>query len=526
LAAAGVVTAVAAAGLVFAAPTARADPVDYTSRCVNQVLPQLELPDLPVQMDLVVTPAKETYQVGDRVSVEWQWKKYPTAPPVIPVVGKIDKDSTYVIATLAVGGDQVATIDARSEQINPLTLPGEEFRLANPKVEFTLTKAGRITLTPAEYSTFTAVSIMPEGAETKCVPVNPVAVSRTIEVAGTSAPDATLVPDANTVSAGDRTAVSGQNWPQGTPLVELCAADGTQCKRERIGINTVAIADGRLAGNVGVNADVPEGRYSLHVKVGLTEVFAPLNVGPAVAKTIALSTSHGPLNSTVTVTGRGFPSGPWIYVQVFGKDDYDPWPTVSYVQAEPDGTFTVDVLVDYDRTTQIIAYIQDLSNSARQPFKLDIPGRDLTSEVTGAVDPGALTISQQADGVQLSSVTIDGTEQHMTGAINAVTVKDHRGGVTGWTLTGSVSDFTSETGRTIAAANLSWTPRVVVGAGSPSTAVPGAPGSVGTGATLAFAPGAATGTGGTFDTQAALDLKVPAYQAGGTYAATLTLSIS
>jgi hypothetical protein len=445
---------------------------------------------------------------------------------VIPIVGKIDQDSTYVIGTIALGGDQVATIDARSAQLNPLTLPGEEFRLADPKVEFTLTKAGRITLTPAEYSTFTVVSIMPEGAETKCVPVNPVATARTIEVAGTSVPDATVVPESPTVPAGGTTSVTGENWPEGTPSVDLCAADGTQCKRERIGVRTLAVANGRLTGTVGVNANVPQGEYKLRVKVGATEALVPLTVGTAVPRTISLSASHGPVNSTVTVTGAGFASGQWIYAQALGEDDYDPGTTISYVESAQDGTFSMDVLVDYDRTTQIVAYLGDLNTSARAPFKVDIPGRDLTTEVVGAIHAGALTIGQEGAGVQLSSITIDGTEQHMTGAINAVTVKDHRAGVTGWTLTGSVTDFRNETGRTIPADNLSWAPVVTASAGSPSTAVAGAAGPVGAGATLATAPGVATGTGGTFDARAALDLKVPAYQAGGTYAATLTLSIS
>ncbi|MGW1667162.1 beta-xylosidase, partial [Streptomyces microflavus] len=123
-------------------------------------------------------------------------------------------------------------------------------------------------------------------------------------------------------------------------------------------------------------------------------------------------------------------------------------------------------------------------------------------------------------------VTLNGTEQNMTGALNTVTVKDYRGGSTGWTLTGAVTDFSNGAGGTIAAEKFSWTPKITPGEGSPSQAVAGSTGPIGkTGATLASAPNADV-TGGTFKADAGLSLAVPAYQAPGNYSATLTLSIS
>ncbi|OPC82648.1 hypothetical protein B4N89_18395 [Embleya scabrispora] len=147
------------------------------------------------------------------------------------------------------------------------------------------------------------------------------------------------------------------------------------------------------------------------------------------------------------------------------------------------------------------------------------------TRVTGTVLPGGLTLRQEAGTAKLSDITLNGTAQAMTGALNPVTVTDVRGGSLGWTLTADVSDFASPEGGRIPADRFTWTPSVRTDPASPGTATPGSPGRVAGGSTLASAPAGAHG-GGTFTAGAAIAVAVPAYQKPGTYSATLTLSIS
>ncbi|MGC0419145.1 hypothetical protein [Embleya sp. AB8] len=148
-----------------------------------------------------------------------------------------------------------------------------------------------------------------------------------------------------------------------------------------------------------------------------------------------------------------------------------------------------------------------------------------STRITGSIAPGSLTLRQQASAIRLSDITLDGTAQAMTGALNPVTVTDVRGGSLGWTLTADISDFTSPEGGRIPADHFTWKPSIQADPASPSTAAAGIPGRIAGGSTLASAP-PAPHTGGTFTAGAAISLAVPAYQKPGSYNATLTLSIS
>jgi alpha/beta hydrolase family protein len=165
-----------------------------------------------------------------------------------------------------------------------------------------------------------------------------------------------------------------------------------------------------------------------------------------------------------------------------------------------------------------------------EALKVVIPPREDDGndiDVRGRIEAGALTATQGADGIKLSDVTLDGKPQTARGALNSVTVKDTRGSALGWELTGAVTDFTSDTGGSIPGADLSWTPACAVAdPASPSTAVAGSAGPVGTGALLCrqtAEPG--TVTGGAFTADAALALALPAYLRAGHYTAELVLTL-
>ncbi|MGW5415656.1 hypothetical protein [Actinomadura geliboluensis] len=145
-----------------------------------------------------------------------------------------------------------------------------------------------------------------------------------------------------------------------------------------------------------------------------------------------------------------------------------------------------------------------------------------------SVTGGPLTMSREPGEVDLSPVTLDGTEQTATGALRKVEVIDARGGATGWSLTGTLTDFTAPAGTKIPAGNLAWTPSCTA-APEASAVTPGSAGPLDTttAATLCAAPGG-TGqiVGGTFSAGAGLKLTVPPATGAGRYTAVLTLTLS
>lgn len=144
------------------------------------------------------------------------------------------------------------------------------------------------------------------------------------------------------------------------------------------------------------------------------------------------------------------------------------------------------------------------------------------------VNGGPLTMSRQPGEVTLAPVTLDGTEQTSTGALKQVEIVDARGGTVGWSLTGTLTDFTAAGGTKIPATALTWKPScTAVGTASPVTA--GSEGALGTGtaATLCSGAGGTGGiVGGTYDAGAGLLLRVPPATGAGEYTAVLTLTLS
>jgi hypothetical protein len=512
------------AGLVAFAPSASAAPVDYRAHCTNQFLPA-GIADADIQMDIQVTPQKATYAVGDKVTVTWHWVKNSVVPVNTPLGIHVKENTALPKGVVLLTGAQTSTVAVEGPRVNPDAAPGEVLKLSDMTAELTLAKAGDLNLAPGNYSSFVDAKMgLPNDVETACSPVTPVAPGTTIKVEGSSSADPTVTATPAEVNAGGSVALAGDNWAAGTPTAELCAADGTACDPAKISATTLTIADGKLTGNVTIAPSVASGDYKIKVKAGGGEALSGAVKVTAVQKQAAITPDHGPLGTVVTATGTGYEPGGYVYITTLDATNAELF--TDYVEVGADGKFSKEITVDNPDTKSIGAYEITPDTGAIMPFRITIPGRDLSQTVTGGVLPGTLTIAQQAAGIKLSDITINGAAQNMTGALNPVTVKDYRGGATGWTLTGSVSDFTNGTGGKITGDKFTWTPKVTNGEGSPSTAVAGSTGPIGTGATLASAPNAATGTGGTFTADADLSLAVPAYQQIGTYNATLTLSIS
>ncbi|MFI6586658.1 hypothetical protein [Embleya sp. NPDC050493] len=257
-----------------------------------------------------------------------------------------------------------------------------------------------------------------------------------------------------------------------------------------------------------------------------------LEIGPG--PTLDIAPTRVRPGERIEFTGEGWPDGD-ARVQVCGTptDDCFPEWVSSPTGAARSGHLTGSVTLSGRSLPlpppgrPVFLLVSVGRSGASREFTLGGPESPQTgsTHITGAVLPGGLTLRQQASAIRLSDITLDGTPQAMTGALNPVTVTDVRGGSLGWALTADVSDFTSPEGGRIPADRFTWKPAVQADPASPSTAVPGAPGRIAGGSTLASAP-PAPHTGGTFTAGAAITVAVPAYQKPGTYSATLTLSIS
>ncbi|WP_460305252.1 WxL domain-containing protein [Actinocorallia aurea] len=194
-------------------------------------------------------------------------------------------------------------------------------------------------------------------------------------------------------------------------------------------------------------------------------------------------------------------------------------------QGTADGTYKLKVI--RDRTTKFVAIQVKAAAAPVDPCAGKEPDQCTTQDVNVTVTGGPLTLSKEQGEVTLTAVTLDGTNKTATGALRAVTIADARGASTGWTLVGTLTDFTGQAGATIAAGNLTWTPRCGAQPGS-TPVVTGSPGALGEGgALLCSTTDSTTGpVGGTYEAGADLSLNVPAATATGEYDAILTLTLS
>ncbi|MFE3325050.1 beta-xylosidase [Streptomyces sp. NPDC059176] len=245
-------------------------------------------------------------------------------------------------------------------------------------------------------------------------------------------------------------------------------------------------------------------------------------------RTIQLGTASGNPGDPVTVTGAKFTAG--ADVVVVGRAGAAETADRTTVKATATGGFSASLTVNDKATTGIVAYEGTAWNDdkgagpAAYTVNDDTPLPANSQKLSSSVAAGTLSMTQAGDTVALTSVDF-GKGGTSTGDLNAVTIKDFRGGPAGWSLTGKMTDLTGPGGK-IDAGRLSWTPSCTTEAGSPSTCAAGSAGAVGSaGATLASTPNGAL-TGGEFTAGAKVSLDVPAFTAPGTYSGVLTLTLT
>ncbi|MEV6103618.1 beta-xylosidase [Streptomyces sp. NPDC051940] len=248
---------------------------------------------------------------------------------------------------------------------------------------------------------------------------------------------------------------------------------------------------------------------------------------PVNTRAITLSAAFGKAGERVTVTGAGF--SPGADVTVAGWNGAVPTADRITAKSTSTGTFTFRPRINDPATVGIVAFEGTAWDPAKgagpAAYRLIAEVPPLSQRVDASVTDGALSMTQAGDTVTFSPVDF-GTGGPSTGGLRTVTVKDYRGGTTGWSLTGSVTDFAGPGTASIDAGRLSWTPACAAAPGSPSVCVPGSPGPVGgSGATLASAADGPF-TGGEFTVDAGLSVDVPRFTPPGAYSAVLTLTLA
>jgi hypothetical protein len=312
------------------------------------------------------------------------------------------------------------------------------------------------------------------------------------------------------------------------------------------------------------------------------DTFTPVTFAPAVqTPTITVTPTIGadPTGQTYTVNGSGFKTTagtPGIYLAFGYKDASNPawftngglYETAKYIRLtgpspetntggklNADGTFSVTLKksdgsaltaaytgaagpVDCTQVScSVLTFAAQGSADRSQDTAVPITFASATAaqNITATLNGGPLTLSAAGSSVTLPAVTLNGTDQSTSAALNALTVTDQRATSLGWNLIGQSTAFAGPNGSSIPAADLGWAPTASVIAGT----LPGDPNAptaqVAAGATVA--PGMGLGTAktlcsspagsstGAFSCGGQLTLGIPANARAGTYSATLTLTL-
>jgi hypothetical protein len=163
----------------------------------------------------------------------------------------------------------------------------------------------------------------------------------------------------------------------------------------------------------------------------------------------------------------------------------------------------------------------------------------VVQDLDAQVNPGRLSLSQLDGIVTFPGVTLDGANQTTTTLLNQVTVIDARGTNAPWTLTASLTDFTTPgagTNGVIPATGLAWVPTCAVvngQSGSVSNGISGpfvadsrVFGGTTTSATQVLCEHDGSFGGGTWTADATMTLTVPPNIQVGTYTSTMFLLVA
>lgn len=474
--------------------------------------------------------AADTTTAGTPVGLTLAFADGPANGPVA-----LSPNTVAVSAKVGVSGQDAISVSAPAS--NAAVPAYAEIPIPELTGQLTVAQPGTVQLTPGDIT----LNITNYGLTIACTVQGTPPVLSTVTVTDGSVGSAAAAvesisgrPAADTTGArrGDVVTLGGTGWTAGEAVdAELCALDGTACAAGAVTSSLAADGDGKLTGTVAIGSDATPGPHSLVLTQGPLNSTVPLGV--LGTRAIQLSPATGGPGTTTTVTGASFDPGD--EVTVTGVDaDGNPVGDTLTAPVNARGGFTAS-LTPPSGTVKILATEKDgtAADSAELAWTALADGGSSEQTLKVVVSGGALTMAQEAGEVTLSPVAVDGTDHASTGELKAVEVKDFRGSTRGWSLVGTVTDFTNAAGAAIPAGNLSWTPTCDVhdGAAAASTVTPGSAGALSSTTAVPLCTQAASDdpasvTGGDFDAGAALDLSVPAITQAGEYAAVLRLTLS
>jgi hypothetical protein len=522
-----------AGAVVAVAPGAQATEVDYTSACVNDFFGPVG--ESATKIDVTVSPVKDTYTVGDTVTVIWKWLAYNNVPANSPT--SIGANSTTPFGDIALSGAQTDVVQISGPANNPPAAPGEPLKVADMTGTFVLAAPGSLTLTPKGYKTDTAVdfggSVIHSITTCNPAPGSVPGVAATLNVEGQQTADPVVNGPAES-HAGWEESITGANFaPNATPQVSLCAADGSNCDPSKVSANTLAIdGQGKLTGKVTFNADprvLPAASYVLKVADGIKSASYPIAITTYVApdqREAHASPVSGRVGDTVTISGKNWRANSNVSVVGMAADGL-PVGSTSLMLTDPWGSFSAPFTIT-DPGTVNIRVREGISSTKLVLIPFTVPTvPPLSQNASVTLAAGALAMTQAGDGLDFGTVTMNGEAQTVKANLNQVTVTDARGGNLGWSLTGSMTDLVAANGTdTIPAGNLAWTPSCAAGAGSLSAVANGAAGSLGsTPSPLCSVTADGKTSGGKFTADAEVALTTPMFGAAGAYTGTLTLTL-
>ncbi|MFJ4617105.1 hypothetical protein [Streptomyces sp. NPDC088812] len=476
--------------------------------------------------------ADATTTPGTPIDLTLSFADGPANGPVALTAGTV-----AVSARLGVTGQDPVTVSAPAS--NAAVAPYAEIPIPDLTGTLTVAQPGTVQLTPGDLT----LNITNYGLSIACTVDGTAPVLSTVTVTDGSTGSAAAAvekisgrPATDTTGArpGDTVTLGGTGWTADEPVdgVRLCALDGTSaCADDVLTPDLTVDGDGRLTGTVLIGAGATPGPHTLVVTQG--SLGATVVLGVLGTRSLQLSPSGGGPGTSTTVTGASFDPGD--EVTVTGVDaDGEATGAALVAPVDARGAFTA-TLTPAAGTVKVVATEADggAGDFAEAAWSATADGGSAEQTLKVVVSGGALTMAQAAGEVTLSPVTVDGTEHSATGSLNAVEVKDFRGSTRGWSLVGTVTDFTNSAGAAVPAGNLSWTPTCAVhaGAAAASTVTPGSPGPLSATTAAPLCTQAASDdptsvTGGDFDAGASLDLRVPAITQAGEYAAVLRLTLS
>ncbi|WP_150516188.1 WxL domain-containing protein [Streptomyces subrutilus] len=484
------------------------------------------------QMTVELTPA--TVAPGGKVHA-----KVTLGPSPATSAFSITQVPTTPSIDLAMSGGATGTATVTGPEVPVDIVAGEHIVIPPYEGDFIvpLTASGPVEFTPLR--TLTRTKVLGGSYETPCVVTAGAGSVGTVDVQGSGGPPAVLGAPSEPVRPNTAVALTGSGWTQGGEAVpSLCDTSGAGCDTEKFAANSLAIDSyGGLSGTATLApaTQVPDGDYLVKVNDGTKEATAPLTVKAVAAgeRELTLSASSGPVGTVVTVSGKNYRPDQWINVVGVNADGVTLDDTAVYPKSDSDGTFSTAFTV----TDPALVSIQadeggDPATVRSRPFTVTTgggPGGSGGQKMNLSVLPGPLTMSQAGDSVDFGSVTLDGSPHTLNGALNKVTVHDARGINTGWSLTGTMSDFTTAAGASLSASMVTWAPACAAQGGSSATPVAGPPARLGN-APAALCSVATDGSraslGGNYDADAALVLQLPGTAQPGSYTALLTLSLS